>query len=151
LAETSRALIIAFAIKVPRKTKIFAKDFGVKIKEYDIIYHLIEDLQKQMLKVMEPTIDEVVIGEAEVIKLFEIKGEQIAGVKVKTGEIKKSDLLHLKRDDKIIANPVITQMRHGKDEILSAKAKGEAGLTFKNKKLDFQVGDMIIAYKKEDD
>ncbi|HEX9817485.1 MAG TPA: translation initiation factor IF-2 [Patescibacteria group bacterium] len=150
LAETSRALIIAFAIKVPRKTKIFAKDFGVKIKEYDIIYHLIEDLQKQMLKVMEPTIDEVVIGEAEIVQLFEIKGEQIAGVKVKTGEIKKSDLLHLKRDDKIIANPVVTQMRHAKDEILSVKAKSEAGLTFKNKKLDFQVGDTIVAYKKED-
>ncbi|MFH2118279.1 MAG: translation initiation factor IF-2 [Candidatus Paceibacterota bacterium] len=151
LAETSRSLIIAFNIKVLRNTKNFAKDLGVKIKEYKIIYHLIEDLQKQMLRVMEPTIDEVVIGEAEVVQLFEIKGEQIAGVKVKTGEIKKSDLLHLKRDDKILANPVITQMRHGKDEILSVKAKNEAGLTFKNKKLDFQVGDIIIAYKKEDD
>lgn len=151
LADTSRSLIIAFNIKVLRNTKNFAKDLGVRIKEYKIIYHLIEDLQKQMLKVMEPTIDEVVIGEAEIVQLFEIKGEQIAGVKVKTGEIKKSDLLHLKRDDKILANPVITQMRHGKDEILSVKAKNEAGLTFKNKKLDFQVGDTIIAYKKEDD
>ena len=151
LAETSRSLIIAFAIKVPRKTKVFAKDLGVKIKEYDVIYHLIEDLQKQMLKVMEPTIDEVVIGEAQIVQLFEIKGEKIAGIKVKTGEIKKSDLLHLKRSDKIIANPVITQMRHGKDEILSVKAKNEAGLTFKNKNLDFQIDDIIIAYKKEDD
>jgi translation initiation factor IF-2 len=150
LADTTRSVIIAFSLKVPPRLKAFAKDLDVKIKEYQVIYHLIEDLQKQMLKVLEPTIDEVVIGEAEVVQIFEMRGERIAGVKVKTGEIKKSDLLHLKRGEEILFNPVIAQMKHGKEDILSVKTKGEAGLTFKNKKLDFQVGDMIIAYKKED-
>ncbi len=151
LAETSDALVVAFNIKVPRQMKNYAKDLGVKVKHYDIIYHLIEDLQKQMLKILEPTIDEVTIGEAEILQLFEMKGEKIAGIRVKTGEIKKSDLLHLKREDKIIANPVIAQMKRGKDDIEKVTAKSEAGLTFKNKKLDFQAGDTIIAYKKEDD
>lgn len=151
LADTSRALVIVFNLKVPKHIKNYAKDLDVKIKQYDIIYHLIEDLQKQMLKVIEPTIDEVTIGEAEVLQIFEMNGNNIAGIRVKTGEIKKSDLLHLLRDDQIIANPVIANMKHGKEEILQVKTKGEAGLTFKNKKLDFQVGDMIIAYKKEDD
>jgi translation initiation factor IF-2 len=151
LAETSGALIIAFSLKVARNTKVFAQQRGVKIKEYNVIYHLIEDLQKQMLKILEPTIDEVVIGEADVLQIFEMKGERIAGIRVRTGEIKKSDLLHLKRDDKIVANPVVAQMKHGKDDILSVKTKGEAGLTFKNRKLDFQVGDVIVAYKKEED
>jgi translation initiation factor IF-2 len=151
MAETTRSLIIAFSLKVPAKTKTFAKNLGVKIKEYQVIYHLIEDLQKQMLKILEPTIDEVVIGEAEIVQIFEMKGERIAGVRVKTGEVKKSDLLHLKRGDQILFNPVISQMKHGKDDILVVKAKSEAGLTFKNKKLDFQVGDVIVAYKKEED
>jgi len=151
LAQTSKALVVAFGMKVPRTTKNFAKTLGVKVKEYGIIYHLIEDLQKLMLKILEPTIDEVVTGEAEIMQIFEMKGEKIAGVKVKTGEVKKSDLLHLKRNDSIVANPVIANMKHGKDDILVIKTKNEGGLTFKNKKLDFQVGDIIIAYKKEED
>ncbi|MGD9129665.1 MAG: translation initiation factor IF-2 [Candidatus Woesebacteria bacterium] len=150
LAETSQALLVAFGIKVPKKIKNLAKQLGVKLKEYDIIYHLLEDLQKQMLKIMEPTIDEVVTGEAEILQVFEMKGEKIAGIRVKTGEIKKSDLLHLKRGDEIILNPVINSMKHGKDDILVVKSKNEAGLTFKNKKLDFQVGDILLAYKKDD-
>jgi translation initiation factor IF-2 len=151
LAETSNALVVAFNLKVARQIKNFAKTLGVKIKEYDIIYHLIEDLQKQMLKILEPTIDEVVTGEAEILEIFEIDKSKIAGVRVKTGEIKKSDLLHLKRGDEIIANPVVAQMKHGKESIDKVTAKSEAGLTFKNKRLDFQKGDILVAYKKEDD
>lgn len=150
LAEASGARVISFHMKVPGKISRLAKDRGVRIKSYDIIYHLIEDLQKQMLKLLEPTIDEVVIGEAEILQVFEMKGERIAGVRVKTGTIKKSDLLHLKRNDAIIANPVIKSMMHGKQEIIEINAKNEGGMTFKNRKLDFEVGDVIIAYKIED-
>lgn len=151
LADTAGALIIAFHIKINRKVKDIAKKMGVKIKQYDIIYKLIEDLQKQMLKILEPTIDEVITGEAEILQVFEMKGERIAGIKVKTGEIKKNDLLHLRRGDEILLNPVVKTMKHGKEDILVVKTKNEAGLIFKNKKIDFQVGDMIVAYKHEDD
>ena len=150
LARGGTVVIIAFNISVPSSTKKTAKLAGVKIMEYRIIYHLIEDLQKQMLKLIDSTIDEVVTGEAEVLQVFEMKGEVIAGLRVKTGEIKKNDLLHLKRGDEIIANPVIKSMKHGKDDIDRIGTKNEGGLTFKNKKLDFQVGDTIVAYKKEE-
>ncbi len=150
LATGEKVLLIAFNVKVSNKTKKIAKTLGVKIKEYEVIHHLIEDLQKQMLKLMDSTIDEVVTGEAEILEIFEMKGERIAGVRVKTGEIKQHDLLHLKRADEIIANPVIKKIMHGKEEIKVVKTKNEAGLTFKNKKLDFVVGDLIIAYHQED-
>lgn len=151
MAKTSEALLIAFHIKVKGKIKRLAKDEGVRIRAYDIIYKLIEDLQKQQLKLLEPTIDEVVHGEIEILQIFEMKGETIAGCRVKTGELKKRDLLHLKRDGKIIADPKIKSMMHGKDEIDKVTAKSEFGCTFTNKKLDFQVGDMLIAYTVEDD
>lgn len=151
VAQASDALIIAFHIKVPKQIKQYAKDHGVRIKTYDVIYHLIEDLQKQMLKLMDSTIDEVVIGEAEVQQIFEMRGDRIAGIKVKTGQIKKSDRLHLKRDGEIIANPVIKSMMHGKQEIDLVTTKSEAGFTFKNRKLDFQVGDTIVAYTIAED
>jgi translation initiation factor IF-2 len=151
LAQAANATILSFHTKVPKQIKELAKRQGVKIKSYDVIYELIEDLQKQQLKLLEPTIDEVVTGEAEVLQIFEMKGEKIAGVRVKTGEVRRIDLLHLKRNDEIVANPVIKSMMHGKEEIQSIKAKNEGGMTFKNKKLDFQVGDVIIAYKIEDE
>jgi translation initiation factor IF-2 len=150
-AHTTGALVIAFSIKVAKSIKILAKSQGVKVKEYDIIYHLIEDLQKQMLRLMEPTIGEVITGEADILQIFEMKGERIAGVRVRIGEIKHSDLLHLKRGEEILGNPVIKSIKHGKDDILVIKTKNEAGVTFKNKKLDFQVGDILIAYKDEDE
>ncbi|MBP9782033.1 translation initiation factor IF-2 [Candidatus Woesebacteria bacterium] len=151
LAESSKAPIIAFHTKVPKHIVTLAKQRGIKIKMYQVIYELIEDLQKQMLKLMEPTIDEVVTGEAEILQIFEMKGERIAGIRVKTGEIKKNDWLHLKREEEILFNPVIKTMRHGKDELDRVTAKSEAGFTFKNRKLDFKVGDRIIAYKIENE
>lgn len=151
MAATSGALIISFHTKVPSRIKRLAKDSGVRIKSYDIIYKLIEDLQKQMLKLLDSTIDEVVLGEAEILQIFEMNGERIAGCKVKTGELKKNDKYHLKRNDEIVVNPTPKRMMHGKEEIDSVKAKNEFGMTFKNKKLDFRVGDILIAYKVEDE
>ena len=146
MAKASEALIIAFHTKVPGKIKRLAKDEKVKIRVYDIIYKLIEDLQKQQLKLLEPTIDEVVHGEIEVQQIFEMKGETIAGCRVKTGELNKRDLLHLKRDGEIIADPRIKSMMHGKEEIDTVTAKSEFGCTFHNKKLGFKVGDILVAY-----
>ncbi len=149
LARGGKVLLIAFNVKVPAAQQKMAKNLGVRIKEYNIIYHLIEDLQQRMLKLLDATFDEVVTGEAEILQIFEMKGERIAGVRVKTGELKKADLLHLKRGDDIIANPVLKSMMHGKEEIDRIGTKNEGGLTFKNKKLDFQVGDLLVAYRKE--
>jgi len=149
-AETTGATIYAFHVKVSKQIEEKARLADVKLKQYDVIYKMLEDLQKQMLKLIEPTIDEVVLGEAEVLQLFEMKGEKIAGCKMITGEMKKTDLLHLKRDDKIIGDPEIKSLMHGKEIIDSVKAKNEFGMTFKRKKEDFQVGDKLVAYKVEE-
>jgi translation initiation factor IF-2 len=150
-ATTSDAAIIAFHTKVPRKIKEMAKQQDVLIRKYDVIYNLIEDLQKQMLKLMDATIDEVTTGEAEILQIFEIKGQRIAGCRVITGEIKTGDKLHLLRDGEIIADPTIRTLQHGQNEIDRVTAKSEFGMTFKQNKLDFQVGDKIVAYYVEDE
>jgi len=149
-AQTTGASILVFHTKVPRQIEEAAKNAGVKIKSYDIIYKLLEDLQKQMLKLIEPTIDEVVLGEAEIMQIFEMRGERIAGCRMITGEMKKTDLLHLKRGDEIISNPDLKSLMHGKEQIDSVKAKNEFGMTFKKKKEEFQVGDKVVAYKVEE-
>lgn len=151
LAETSGATILAFHLKTKSRIKKEAKARGIKLKNYDIIYELIEDLQKQMLKLMDSTIDEVELGQAEILQIFEIKGVKIAGVRVKTGELSVGDLAHIKRGDDTIANAQIHGMQHGKDEVTKVTSKSEAGITFKSKKVEFQVGDLVVAYKVEDE
>lgn len=150
LAKASGAKILAFQVRLPTKVAQNAKDAQVKIKEYDIIYQLIEYIQKKMLKLIEPTIDEVVTGTAEINQVFEMKGLRIAGVKVKSGEINKTDLLHLKRGDEIVANPTISSMMHEKQEVTRLTNKSEGGLAFRDKRLTFQVGDVLVAYTIED-
>lgn len=150
LAHTAGAAVLAFHIKVPGKIKRMAKDLKVRIKQYDIIYKLIEDLEKLQLKLMDETIDQVVTGEAEILQIFEMRGERIAGCRVKTGVIKKTDKIHLKRGEDILTDPSIKSMMHEKEEIAEAKAKKEFGCTFKQRKLDFQVGDLLVAYTEED-
>ncbi len=150
MAKVSGAKILAFRVKVPTKVAQNAKEMGVKIKEYQVIYHLIEYIQKKMLKLIEPTIDEEVTGTAEILQIFEMKGLKIAGVRVKTGEINKNDLFHLKRGDEIIADPIVSSMMHEKSEVSKLGTKSEGGVTFRYKKLDFAVGDMLVAYVVDD-
>ncbi len=150
-AETTGAMILVFHTRVSRQIEEKARTAKVKIKQYDVIYKLLEDLQKQMLKLIEPTIDEEVQGEAEILQIFDMKGEHIAGCRMITGELKKTHLLHIKRGEEIIADPELKSLMHGKEQIDSVKAKNEFGMTFKQKKLDFQVGDKIIAYVIKED
>lgn len=150
MAKTAAAKILAFQVKVPGRIQQLAKSQQVTIKSYKIIYELIEYLQKKMLKLLEPTIDEVVTGEAKIAQIFQMKGLHIAGVKVQSGEINKNDKLHLLRGEEIIADPVITSMMHGKQEISRLKTGDEGGLVFKQKHLDFQEGDVLRAYRVED-
>ncbi len=148
LAQTTSSVIVVFGQQVPARLQKMAKEMGVIIKQYDIIYHLLEDLEEQMLKLMDPHYGEVELGQAEILQIFDYNNQKIAGIRVISGEIGRHDKLYLKRDDEIVGRPVITSMKHGKDSIETVKSKNEAGLAFKNKNLDFKKGDIIVAYKK---
>lgn len=150
LAETTKSQVMGFNVQYPKSLQKLAMERGVRVKVFKIIYELLENLQKQVLKIMEPTIDEEVTGEATISQIFDMKGERIAGVKITKGEIKKTDLVHLKRNDQIVADPKIKTMQHGKDQIEKAKVGEECGIVF-TRFSNLQVGDVISAYIKKDD
>jgi len=149
LAESTGARILAFRVKVPAAVESLAELTKVKIKAYTIIYDMIEDVQKQVLKLIEPTIDEQELGVGDVIAVFDMKGERIAGCKVKTGEIARGQMYHLKRGGNTIADPKMKSMKTGKQDIESAKAGSECGIVFRAFS-DVQIGDQIVAYKMKD-
>lgn len=149
LAEATKAKILAFRVKVAGSAKKQAEIAGVKIKQYTIIYDLLEDIQKQIMKILEPTIDEVELGVADVIAVFDIDEERIAGCKVRTGEISKGHLYHVKRADAIIADPRLKSIRKSKENVDACKAGTECGILFRAYN-DVQVGDVIVSYKIEE-
>ena len=147
LASTTGAEIVGFNVKIPAVIKKLTETEGVTIKTYKIIYELLEDLEKKILKILEPTIDEQVLGSAEIIAEFEIEKQRIAGAKVISGVLTKQDTLHLKRGKEILGDCRIKSMKKGKLNVDKAKGGEEFGAIL-SPALDFNKGDMLISFKK---
>lgn len=148
LAKAANAQVFAFNVTVPRFIKNLADNQKVKIFPTKIIYEIIETVQNQVLRLLEPTIDETVLGEATIIAEFSINKVRIAGIKCTKGEFKVGDMIHLKRSDQIIKDTKLEGIRLHKDIVDKAKAGNEYGVTFKPY-VDFKLNDVIIAYKVE--
>ena len=145
-AENAKAEIFAFNVAVPKFIKNLADNQKVKIFESKIIYEIIENIQAQVLKLLDPTIEETTLGEAKIIAEFKIEKVRIAGMQVTKGELTKGDSVHLKRDNQIIKDTKVEGIHQAKNIIDKAKAGNEYGITFRPY-IDFKLGDVIIAYK----
>ncbi len=148
LASSTNSVIIAFNVNVSSVVKKLADMENVIIKKYRIIYKLLEDIQDQVLKLLEPTIDEEVLGEGEIIAEFKIKGNHIAGCRVTKGKINKANLIHIKRGDKIISDGKVKSFQKEKQEVQEVKVGEEVGIVFQ-KDIDFKKGDVILSYSKK--
>ncbi|MDD2482832.1 MAG: translation initiation factor IF-2 [Candidatus Shapirobacteria bacterium] len=146
MAEAAKAQIFAFNVSTPKHIQQIAEASKVRIFESRIIYEIIEDIQNQVLHLLEPTIDETIVGEGLIKAEFKIDKVRISGVQCIKGEISKGDLIHLKRDGKIIKDTKVEGIHQGKNIIDKLKSGNDCGMTFKPY-VDFKVGDAIIAYK----
>ncbi|MGB9911447.1 MAG: translation initiation factor IF-2 [Microgenomates group bacterium] len=146
LAKTTGAEIIAFNIKISGKIKKLAEFEKVKISSYQIIYEFLEELEKKVLKILEPTIDEEILGEAEILAEFLVKNQRVAGGRVKEGEIHKQFPIHLKRRGEIIGDGKIVSLKKGKEDVNKVIKGEEFGAIFEG--IDFKIGDVIISFKK---
>lgn len=147
LAETTDAEIIAFNVKTPAKVKKLATTEKVTISDYQVIYKLFEEIEEKVKKSMEPFAGEEILGRAEILKEFEIDKKRVAGCRVTEGEIKKRGKLHLQRGEELVGDCRIKSMKTGKEKIESAKAGEEFGVLL-SPSLDFEIGDMLLFYRK---
>jgi translation initiation factor IF-2 len=147
LAEASGAQIFAFNVNVPGHISKLAENAKVRVFQSKIIYEIIEDIQSQVLKLLEPTIDETILGEGIIIAEFKIDKVRIAGIRCTKGEITKSDNIHLKRDGKIIKDTKVEGIHMAKQIVDKVKSGVECGMTFKPY-VDFKLNDVIISYNK---
>lgn len=142
-AKTSGASVLGFRVKANLSVKKLAEEEGVKIKTFEIIYELLETLEKELLD--EAVREEIkILGKAEIIAEFPFGTGRIAGCRVTEGRIAKNDQLELKRDEITLGQVRIASMKHASEEIKLAEKGSEFGAILKTD-LDFRVGDMLIS------
>ncbi len=148
LAGSTSAMIFSFRVNVSKQVKKLAEFEGIKIKSYEIIYHLLEDMEKKALKLLKPETEERILGRAEIIAEFKMKGSHIAGCKVKKGTIEKKNLIHIERDGKLISDTRIKSLQKQRRDTSKGELGEEIGLVF-SPDVDFSIGDDIISYNKK--
>jgi translation initiation factor IF-2 len=150
LATASKAIVLGFNVNADPSVKKLAETEGVSIRSYDIIYRVIEDVEKAMKGMLEPVMKETVIGQAEVLKLFKItKVGTIAGCRVTQGEIRRNANVRIERDGENIHEGTLASLKHEKDNVKEVREGFECGLRVKGFN-DFEAGDHIISYVIEE-
>ncbi len=143
LASASNALILGFTVKEDSNALASAEREGVTIKKYDIIYQLLEDVERTLLSLLEPEIKEVELGKAEIRQVFTIgKTNRIAGCYVLEGKIVRSKDAALVRNGEVIFRGAIDQLKRFKDDVKEVAQGFECGISFA-KWNDIQEGDII--------
>ena len=147
LANASNAIIIGFNIKPTTKTKDIAKQYGVEIRFYDIIYKVTEEIEDAMKGMLEPIYEEITLGQAEIRKIYKFsKVGNIAGSYVTEGVIKRDAKARIIRDGVVIYDGKIGSVQREKDSVKEVKAGLECGITIENYN-DIKEKDIIEAYE----
>ena len=147
LASASNAIIIGFNVRGTNKVMDMAKQYNIEIRLYDIIYKVVEDMEKAMKGMLEPIYEEKVTGTVEVRQLFKFsKVGMIAGCHVTSGIIKNNDKARVIRDGIVIYNGSIKSLQHEKDQVKEITKDHDCGLTLDNFQ-DYKEGDSIEVYE----
>ena len=149
LASASKAIVIGFCTSIQQGVERLADREGVEIRQYDIIYRLVEDIEKALEGVLETTYREVIQGHAEVRAIFSVgKRVKIAGCMVTEGRVSRSAMVRLLRNGEVIYEGTINSLRHFKEEVNEMAAGFECGLGLAAF-TDIQEGDVLETYRRE--
>lgn len=150
LAVASHAILIGFNVRPTAQISDMAKDEGVEIRLYNIIYKLQEDIEKAVKGLLDPIFEEKITGQAEVREIFKVsKIGTIGGSYVTSGSIVRNGSVRLIRDSIVVYTGKIAGLRRFKDDVKEVKAGYECGITIENYN-DIKVGDVIECFVMEE-
>ncbi len=145
LAQTGRADIFGFNVKIASAAKRVASQSGVKVFQAKIIYEVLEEIEKRIEKKLDPLSEKEILGKAEIVAEFKIDGKRIAGCRTTEGKIFRDGKALLMRGEEVIGETVVVSMKHLKEDIKKSEENQEFGAVF-SPPLDFIKGDVIISY-----
>jgi len=149
LAKASNAVIIGFHINADSKVSEAAKLSGVEIRNYDIIYDLIEDVKAAMSGLLAPEIVETVTGRAEIQQIFNLSSGRICGSLAKEGRLTRGQKVRISRAGQTVGNGKISGLKRFKDDVKEVDKGLECGILIDGFK-DYRVGDVIEAITTEE-
>ncbi len=147
LATASSGLIIGFGVDSDEGARRQANVERVDIRHYNVIYNVVDDVEKALKGLLEPELVEVTEGRAEVRAVFSApKGVQVAGLYVLDGKISRNSLVRVHRGEEIISDTTVSSLKRFKDDVREVAAGYECGIGVKDFH-DFQVGDVLEFYR----
>ena len=147
LAQASNAIIIGFNVRPTNSIKDKAKETGVEIRLYDIIYKVVEEMEAAMKGMLDPEYEEKILGNAEIRQIFKFsKVGNIAGSFVVDGVVTRNSKARVIRDGVVVYDGEIGSLQREKDSVKEVKKGLECGITIENFN-DIKVGDVIEAYE----
>ncbi len=148
LADSSKAVLIGFNVGVNSKAKKYAQSRSIEIKIYKIIYELIDQIKAALEGMLEPIIQEVWVGTAEVLQVFNLsKAGTIAGCQVRKGQIKRNDKAKLVRNGEVVFEGRVSSLKRFKDDVKEVQEGYECGIGIGYSKI--LPGDEIRCFKEE--
>ena len=150
LAEASNAIVIGFNVRPTAAVRTLAEEKGIEIRLYSVIYKVQEDIIAALEGMLEPELEEQIIGQAEVRDTFRIsKVGTIAGCYVTDGVIERDSLVRVIRDSIVVYQGKLSSLKRFKDDARSVRAGYECGIGIQNYD-DIKVGDIIEASKMKE-
>ena len=149
LAEASAAVVIGFNVRAHKEAREAAERAGIEIRYYDIIYSLVDDVKKAMSGMLAPTLRETLLGNAAILEIFKVsKVGNVAGCRVTDGTVERGANVRLIRDNVVVHQGKLSQLKRFKDDAREVVAGQECGMAFENYQ-DMKVGDVIECYRVE--
>jgi len=146
LASTTNAIIIGFNVGPDTSAKRLADAEGISIRKYNIIYHVIDDIEKALKGMLEPVEKKILVGRAEVLAVFPSgKYDQVAGCKVDKGEIKRNAKIRVIREGKVAFEGDISSLKRHKEDVNEVRDGFECGIGVKDFS-SFEEGDILESY-----
>lgn len=150
LAEASGAIILGFNVRAHKEARESAERAGIEIRYYNIIYDLVDDVKAAMSGLLAPTLREERLGEAQILEVFNVsKVGKIAGCRVLDGVVQRGAHVRLIRDNVVIHEGKLAQLKRFKDDAREVTSGQECGMSFENYQ-DMRAGDVIECYRVEE-
>src|SRR5438876_5203605 len=149
LAEASGVPIIGFNVRAHKEAREAAERAGIEIRYYNIIYNLVDDVKAAMSGLLAPTIRETTLGSAMILEIFKVsKVGNVAGCRVTEGVVERGASVRLVRDNVVVHEGKLSQLKRFKDDAREVVAGQECGIAFENYQ-DMRVGDVIECFRVE--
>tara|TARA_Y100000588_G_scaffold63637_1_gene63252 strand:- start:484 stop:2193 length:1710 start_codon:yes stop_codon:yes gene_type:complete len=150
LANASNAHIMGFNVRANPQARELAQREGVDIRDYAIIYNVVDDTKAMLEGMLKPALRERKLGNAQVLQIFDIaKVGKVAGCRVTDGIVRRGAKVRLLRDDIVIHDGTLKTLRSFKDDVREVKEGLECGMAFENYH-DMRESDIIEFYEIEE-